>query len=158
MPMLPLHSSACSRRQFVTAFSAALFIVGHRAHAASADSEFRNAQIEALQTGDSSKLKEIEPRDTAYRLARDWTVQSATQLHAQSPKLPVSRDSAGMLSEFIFQGGRRFVSERRTSEQDAARELQRFVEKMIGVGIRNKRISEASFIEAKSLCPVWPFC
>jgi hypothetical protein len=123
----------------------------------------KEAQIDALTTGDIGDLKSFGDEDGLIQITANWTAIAAKQF--MSAKADVSRESALLTSEFIFRGAHVFVAEggREEKREEAERNLQKFIAAEIELGKqenpRQPTIGEATFVAArKSVCPLWPFC
>ena len=122
----------------------------------------KESQIAALTTGNISGLAPAASDAPAVQLTKKWT-SIATELLGSS-HVQVPRESAGVLSEFIYRGANRFVTEGapRERESEAEQNLRRFVmtaiqalkEKPTYLGLDTATVSKAE----SSICPLWPFC
>ncbi|MDB5106823.1 MAG: hypothetical protein JWP91_4512 [Fibrobacteres bacterium] len=93
------------------------------------------------------------------------------QYLARESGMEYSVPCAAVVRDFVRAGTRNMVREKRTSEHDfeeADVNLSRLVKQMVveTTGLPNPRASlpgpvlirENAFVQAKQICPLWPFC
>jgi hypothetical protein len=155
-----------SRGRIFTRWGFAVFATTLLAYALCSYSQsppgLKESQIVALTTGNISGLAPSASDAPVVQLTKKWT-SVAAELFASS-HADVPRETAGVLSEFIYRGANRFVTEGapKERESEAEQNLRRFVMATIQIA-REKSPTylalEASTVSrAESICPLWPFC